>query len=101
MLLKERIPVPEDNHVHKLVLTESYLIAATVPGWIAILDLRAISRELESRGNTYTILNAEKLWDIDCHDDLIATAHDNGTVQLWSAAGRYVTLLLNSWIVFH
>ncbi|KAF2252065.1 WD40 repeat-like protein [Trematosphaeria pertusa] len=88
MLLQERIPVPEDTHVRKLVLTESYLIAATVPGWIAILDLRATPRELESRGDKYAILNAEKLWDIDCHDDLIATAHDNATVQLWSAAGR-------------
>ncbi|KAH7348039.1 WD40-repeat-containing domain protein [Pyrenochaeta sp. MPI-SDFR-AT-0127] len=88
MALLARIPVPieADATVRKVVLTDRYIVAATVSGWITALDLHALGEGSKTDLSRYQkTFQADRLWDIDCRDDTIATANDNGIVTLWDA----------------
>lgn len=92
MALVARIPVPTeaDATVRKVVLTDRYLVTGTVSGWIAALDLRCLGEGGdEDLSRCQKTFQADRLWDMDCRDDTIATANANGTVTLWDAQTGY------------
>lgn len=96
MALVARIPVPIEAGatVRKVVLTDRYLVTGTVLGWIAALDLRALGEGGDADLSRYQkTFQADKLWDLDCRDDTIATANENGTVTLWDAQTAYGRIL--------
>jgi hypothetical protein len=92
LLAKVRVP---DNVnfkvIQKVVLTDHYLVAGTHNGWITVLDVRAVYQTEEMEPMQYQkTLAANPWWDLDCRDDVIATANDNGNVTLWDAQTGYV-----------
>lgn len=95
MSLVARLPVPieAEPNVRRLVLTDRYLVAATVSGWVAVLDLRALEEGGDADQSRYQkTFQADRLWDLDCRDDTIATANEIGTVTLWDAKTGYGTM---------
>lgn len=92
--LVAKVCVPDDfNHrvVQKVVLTDRYLVAGAFDGWITVLDVREAQQAEETDPIQYQrTLAADMWWDLDCRDDLIATANDNGNVTLWEAQTGYV-----------
>lgn len=87
--LLAKVCVPEgagNNDVQKVILTDRYLIAGTLDGWITVLDVREAHRAEETDAVQYQrTLSADAWCDLDCRGDLIATANSNGNVTLWDA----------------
>jgi hypothetical protein len=99
MALVARIAVPAeaDATVRKIVLTDRYLVAGTVSGWITALDLRALAANNDVQKSGYhKTFQADPLWDLDCREDTIATANANGNVTLWDAKTAYARTLCSS-----
>jgi len=71
--------------IHRLCLTEKYVVTATVPGLVTILDIYCQHSPSKADDPHKRILEAGRLWDIACYDSLIATANEDGVVRLWSA----------------
>lgn len=86
LVTKILVPIESGATVRKVVLTDRYLVTGTVSGWVAVLDLQALQEggdeDLLRHQKTF---QSDKLWDLDCRDDTIATANENGTVTLWDA----------------
>jgi len=90
LVAKIAVPIEADATVRKVVLTDRYLVTGTVSGWIAVLDLRALGEGGDANLSQYQkTFQAGRLWDLDCREDTIAAANEDGTVTLWDAQTGY------------
>lgn len=74
--------------IFRLCFTEKYVVAATVPGRTTILDICCQHNNpdpSDADDPHLRTIEAGRLWDIACHESLIATANEDGAVRLWSA----------------
>lgn len=84
LLAKLLVPIEAESTVRKVVLSDRYLVMGKVSGWITALDLASTDQSQHQIS-----FQADTLWDLDCRDDTIATANENGTVTLWDAQTGY------------
>lgn len=91
MSLRARIIVPPaSGSVRKVVLTDDYLVASTVSGWVTCLSLRDLFADVDTDLFEHQkVFHADKPWDVDFRDNILATANDNGKIQLWDMQTGY------------
>jgi hypothetical protein len=80
---------PIKGSIISLEITEKYLIAATSTK-ISILNLQC--RHRESNGDDCShqrIIEVQPIWDVAYYKDIMATAHDDGTLRIWNIVSGY------------